>query len=114
MRTLALISVTLLVGSSCGVSMLEISDAERNSLSSPGITKGETPDAGTPATETEEVDAGTPPPPIDAGVPAECEGSETNTCVTSCGSTGSKTCSAGHWGACMRPTESCDNGIDDD
>ncbi len=102
--------------------MLELSDQERGELSSVKA-KGEEPppttDAGTPAPG---VDAGTPPgevldagtPPVDAGVPAECESVETSTCVTSCGSTGRKTCNDGDWGACVPPGERCDNGADDD
>lgn len=116
---LAVVVVSL---SSCGVSMLELSDKEElRSIKNKGedpppVTDAGSPtpgvDAGTPPVE--ELDAGTPPPVVDAGVPAECESVETSTCTTSCGSTGTKTCNDGHWGTCVRPAERCDNGVDDD
>ena len=44
----------------------------------------------------------------------ECCQGDTDTCDTSCGTTGTKTCSGScAWGACAPPVETC-NGIDDD
>jgi hypothetical protein len=42
-----------------------------------------------------------------------CEGSMTQTCDTTCGSSGSQSCRSCAWGACVPPPESC-NGLDDD
>ena len=43
-----------------------------------------------------------------------CRRGATGTCTTSCGSTGSRTCSTScTWGSCIPPSESC-NGTDDD
>jgi hypothetical protein len=44
-----------------------------------------------------------------------CRQGSTGTCTTSCGSTGSRTCSSScSWGTCIPPAESCGNGRDDD
>lgn len=44
----------------------------------------------------------------------ECTPGEQGSCITGCGSTGEKTCSAScTWSSCVRPPEIC-NGVDDD
>ena len=43
----------------------------------------------------------------------ECELGDSQSCTTTCGSTGTAACSECLWGACELPMESC-NGIDDD
>jgi cysteine-rich repeat protein len=69
-------------------------------------------------------DACTPPAEACNAIDDDCNGSTdetfaciqgtTGTCTTSCGSTGSRLCSATcAWGACTPPAETC-NGIDDD
>jgi hypothetical protein len=66
----------------------------------------------------------TPPPESCNGLDDNCDGTcdedfaccvgAVQTCVTSCGSTGSRTCTSGCvWGSCAVPAESC-NGLDDD
>ena len=89
-----------------------VPDADR-----PPDDDGARPDDGAPD--------GPPPddvPPID--VPAacgngivepgeDCEGSGDESCLTSCGSTGTRFCSACRWGPCLPPPEVC-NGADDD
>jgi len=59
--------------------------------------------------------------PVDSGVmdppdmpPGPCDEGTSRACMSSCGSIGSSTCSGGTFGACAPPTESCDNGTDDD
>ncbi len=46
----------------------------------------------------------------------ECTPSQTTSCSTACGSSGTRTCSVdGHWaGSCVVPRETCTNGRDDD
>ena len=46
--------------------------------------------------------------------PTRCDEGTSRACMTSCGTTGSATCSDGTFGSCAPPTESCDNGSDDD
>lgn len=48
------------------------------------------------------------------GPPPICEDGMVGTCTTSCGSGGTRVCSDNSWGSCRVPSESCDNGSDDD
>lgn len=130
-------SLLVLTVCSCGVSTLEMNsgsvaelvrvepDAGRADSGMVAVDAGQRivePDAGEP---TFPEDAGAPEdagwfpedagvPVVDAGIPRECENGTTTTCVTACGSGGTKVCSEERWGACRVPAESCDNGIDDD
>ncbi|MBX7194520.1 MAG: hypothetical protein K1X94_20860 [Sandaracinaceae bacterium] len=58
-------------------------------------------------------DAWAPDAVVSLDARSDCTGSTIETCATTCGSTGTHTCSGGHWGACMPPTEAC-NARDDD
>lgn len=46
--------------------------------------------------------------------PGPCDEGTSRACMSSCGTTGSSTCTDGTFGSCAPPTESCDNGTDDD
>jgi len=49
---------------------------------------------------------------VDEGFP--CQSGSTQSCTTSCGSTGTKTCNSSClWGSCIPPAESCNNRDDD-
>ena len=129
------VAVLVVTASACGVSTLEMSDAERglgSAQSAPSsVTKqdagwvppAEELDAGSPNTAEDggapQVDAGRPildagTPVVDAGVPVECETGATTPCTANCASTGRKSCVNNHWGTCQPPAEACDNGRDDD
>ncbi len=90
----------------------------------PNGTDAGTHDAGTHGDAGEARDGGT----VDAGSGSDagtgfdggatadagqCAAGDTRACPTSCGSTGTETCSAGAWGSCVPPAEIC-NLADDD
>jgi len=71
-------------------------------------------DAGLGVSDAAARDASTAPrdagPPVDTGL---CTAGVRMDCATSCGTTGSATCTGGRFGMCVAPAERC-NGADDD